>query len=101
MAFADWNFYIYATPEKQEVSRFDTLTQVYKSTGKKPNALKAPELIDEAVITWELFLYLPVLSMAEIQAYSQLTGERISPWQVEALLKMNKLRNHDYSKGRR
>ena len=100
MSFADWSFYIHATPKDQKVSRLDTLTQVEKTLGRKPDALKSPELIDESVPTWNLFLKLPVINLSEIKFYSELTGENIQPWQVEALLNMNKLKNKDYSRGR-
>ena len=92
--------YIRSVPQGQKVSRYDTLYQVYKSTGKKPNSLIAPELHEDAIFTWNLFVNLPVLTMSEIYSYCCLTGELIQPWQVDALLEMNKLKNKDYSKGR-
>ena len=100
LSFARWNFYIHAKPDGQNVSRFDTLTQVYKSTGRKPKALVSPELDDLAIDTWNIFLSLDIVSLTEIDAYSRLTGEIVEPWQVQAIINIGRLRNKDYSKGK-
>ena len=56
--------------------------------------------MEDAYSTWDLFLKLPEFSMSELDAYCRLTSENIAPWQVDALIEMNKLRRKDYSKGR-
>lgn len=68
-----------------------------RSRGIDPGAdLDLPELIPEALPTWEAFWMLHTrrapgvpLSFSEIEAYTRITGEPLDPWQVRAICKLD------------
>lgn len=78
-------------PKGSEVSRYDTLKQVEKSTGKTPaGLLDVPELQPEHAQAWELFNKLGQHSYQEIDAYCRLTGNFLSAWEVDAIMTLTK-----------
>lgn len=85
--------YIHAAPDKSTISRYETLKQVEKSTGKTPRELETgpslPELMTEA---WEAYLALSSYTYQEIESYIRLTGHELAPWEVQAIMKLAKFR---------
>lgn len=85
--------YIHAYPEGSKVSRYDSLKQVEKSTGKTPpDLLNAPPLSPELEPTWDAYVSLPKHTYQEIQSYISLTGAILFPWEVRAIVKLAKYR---------
>jgi len=77
-------------PKGSEVSRYDTLKQVEKSLGRKPEALQnAPELRSEHRNAWDVFNRLGECSYQEIDAYVRITGDELSGWEIEAIMRLN------------
>lgn len=100
IAFAEHNFSLSKT-DKNGVSRRDHLEQVAKATGKDVGLL-GPALPDVAMHLWHLFLDLHrgrdygangpnPLSYQLILAWSELTGIRLSPWEVDVVKVLDSL----------
>lgn len=84
---------MHSRPEGSSISRYDTLKQVEKSTGRTPpDLLAAPELRGEHSYAWETFCSLKMHTYAEIEAYGRLTGVTLSPWEVDAVMVLARLR---------
>jgi hypothetical protein len=78
-------------PKGSEISRYETLKQVEKSTGKTPKELiNAPKLRSEAQAIWILFCELTQASYTELASYVTMTGISLSPWEVEAIMKLTR-----------
>ena len=91
--------YIHSKPKGSEISRYATYKQVEKSTGKTPkDLLNAPTLREELVDLWKLFCELPEYTYSELEAYGRLTGITLSPWEVDAIIKLNKYRGEELNK---
>lgn len=85
-----------AKPKGSEVSRYDSLKQVEKSLGRTPKELQnAPELRVEHSNAWRVFNSLGEHSYQEIDAYSRLTGDNLSGWEVEAIMTLTKYRGQE------
>ena len=75
-------------PDKHGVSKREHLEQIAESTGKEPKELEMPpfpELYDEL---WDLFWEIRIgepLTYQELSAYQQLSGETLTPWEIEQL----------------
>lgn len=86
-------FYIHAKPEGSTVSRYDSLLQVQKTTGKTPQELQeAPPFGIELQETWDAFNSLSEFSYTEILNFISLTGRDLEPWEVKAIVKLAKYR---------
>lgn len=74
-----------------KISRLEALKQVEKTLKRTPDALKdAPKPPPELVDLWGFFVALKnssdgPISYTEIQAYAELTGNDLAPWEVEAI----------------
>ena len=80
-----------SAPKGSEISRYDILQQVEKTTGETPkDLLETPELRPEHAHAWELFNKLGEYSFQEIDAYSRLTGDHVKPWESEAIMVLSK-----------
>ena len=91
MTFGRWCFYINACPEGSTVSRYDTLKQVEKSTGKKPkDLLNVPELSIHHENSLAAFNALTVHSWQELQAYMGVTGNMLEWWEVQSVMGLAK-----------
>ena len=86
-------FYIHGRAEGSTVSRYESLQQVQKTTGKVPQELKeAPPLRLELQDTWDAFNSLTEFSYTEISNFINLTGRDLEPWEVKAIVKLAKYR---------
>lgn len=85
--------YIHAKPASSSVSRYDTLKQVEKSTGKTPKELEAaPALSGEHSDAWQAYTSLTEYTYGEIDSYIRLTGHQLSGWEVKAIMGLAKYR---------
>lgn len=85
--------YIHAYPEGSKVSRYDTLIQVKKTTGKSPKELQeAPNLGLEAEHAWNVYTSLSEHTFTELQNYMNFTGDELLPWESKAIVKLAKYR---------
>lgn len=85
--------WIHASPEKSTVSRYESLKQVEKSTGRTPKELESgPELPPLMVDAWQAYITLSSYTYQEIESYIRLTGHELGPWEVEAIMKLAKYR---------
>lgn len=79
--------YIHDRPENSSISRYETLKQVEKSTGKKPKELEAvPILREEHGGVWQAYTSLSEYTYGEIESYIRLTGHELDCWEVEAIM---------------
>lgn len=86
-------FYIHSKPEGSTVSRYESLEQVRRTTGKTPSELQeAPPLSVELEDTWDAFNSLSEFSYTEISNFIALTGRDLEPWEVKAIVKLAKYR---------
>ena len=75
-------------PGKDGVSRRQHLEQVFESTGKIPKDLEEPEIPERFDRVWDLFWEMrngESITYQELDAYQRLTGESVSPWEVEQI----------------
>lgn len=83
--------YIHSRPEGSTVSRYETLKQVEKSTGKTPtDLLDCPELSSDCFGAWSAFNSLVEYNYREIESYCNLTGNELACWEVEAIMTLAK-----------
>jgi len=96
MKFAEWTFFIHSCEEGQKVSRLDNLKQVAKTHKKlglpPPKGMFGPEMPKEAGNAWDTFTNMSSVNYTEIQAMISLTGNTLEPWEVEAIMGLDKLR---------
>ncbi|MGI9277483.1 MAG: phage tail assembly chaperone [Endozoicomonas sp.] len=82
-------------PEGATVTRRQSLQQVWKSTGRQPEALAdQPPLPEELAYLWEWFLELrtsEALTFTEIHYWTQLTQKRIRGWEVDVLRSIDRI----------
>ncbi len=91
MTFGRWCFYISASPEGSSVSRYDTLKQVEKSTGKTPkDLLNTPELSVYHENTLEVYNALTTHTWQELKAYMDVTGNQLEWWEAESVMALAK-----------
>jgi hypothetical protein len=84
---------MHGKPEGSTISRYDSLKQVEKTTGKTPpDLLGGPKFKQEFEYAWQMFCTMPKHSYTEIEAYSRLTGVKLSPWEVEAVMVLSRQR---------
>lgn len=82
---------MHSRPNGSEVSRYDTLKQVEKTTGKTPPELQnAPTLRFEHEYVWTAYTSLSQFTYQEINAYSQTTGILLQGWEVNAIITLSK-----------
>lgn len=98
MEFAKWFFWIHSCEEGQKVSRYKNLKQVEKTCVKMglpaPEALRnAPVLDDACVNAWETFGKLTAVTFVEIKAMIDVTGNELEPWEIDAIIGLNRLRS--------
>jgi hypothetical protein len=83
--------YIHGRPEGSDISRYESLKQVEKTTGKTPpELLSTPTLSEELTACWDAYVKLETHSYTEIDAYIRLTGLELEPWEVEAIMALSK-----------
>ena len=91
--YGRWFLWIHGRPEGSSISRYDTLKQVEKSTGRTPqDLLNGPSIGSEHHYAWEAFCVLKDHTYSEIEAYSRLTGVKLSPWEVDAVIALSRHR---------
>lgn len=84
---------MHSKPADSTISRYETLKQVEKTTGKTPpDLLNAPALRDEHKYAWEAFVTMREHTYTEIEAYSRLTGVMLCPWEIEAVMALSRQR---------
>ena len=77
---------MHSKPPESTISRYDTLKQVEKTTGRTPpDLLNGPKLRDEHKYAWDAFVTMREHTCNEIEAYSRLTGVKLCPWEVRLL----------------
>ncbi len=85
--------YMSASPEGSSVSRYETLKQVEKTTGKRPAELdQEPTLSDAHNDVFEAYISLAEYTYSEIDSYIRLTGNELASWEVEAIMKLARYR---------
>lgn len=85
--------YMHSRPEGSSVSRYDTLKQVEKSTGRTPKELQnAPKLSQDHDSVWQAYTSLSEYTYSEIESYVRLTGHELDCWEVEAIMALAKYR---------
>ena len=85
--------WIYSHPEGSDISRYETLKQVEKTTGVTPPDLrKAPKLSEDHADAWRAYTSMKDHSYAELQAYEHLTGVKLDPWEVSAIMSLSRYR---------
>lgn len=108
--YAEWDFKL-AIPDKDGVPEREHLRQVERQTGRVPLPLISPEFPLEIQYLWSLFLELsgtrsqghsgPLpISYQEILAWRELTGNEISPWEIEVIKRIDKIYVKVVSNGR-
>jgi|TARA_R100000479_G_C6300348_1_gene169987 hypothetical protein len=84
---------MHSKPPESTISRYDTLKQVEKTTGRTPpDLLNGPKLRDEHKYAWDAFVTMREHTYSEIEAYSRLTGVTLCPWEVEAIMALSRQR---------
>jgi len=72
------------------------LKQVEKSTGKTPpDLVNAPTLSDCHNDVWKAYTNLSVFTYQEIDAYIRLTGLLLTPWEIEAIMRLSQYRESE------
>jgi len=85
--------WIHSAPEGSDVSRYDSLKQVEKTTGKTPpDLVNAPTISADHDDAWNAYTSLQTFTYAEIEAYERLTGVKLDTWEVNAIMKLSKYR---------
>lgn len=84
--FATWFFWIHSCPNNDSISRFDSLSQVKKSTGIDPPGLACPDLDQNLFFAWDAFQNIGYdLNWQTLKAYIDITGESLSRLEVSAI----------------
>lgn len=85
--------WIHSIPDGSDISRFETLKQVEKTTGvTPPDLLSAPKLSVDHDDAWKAYTSMREHSFQEISAYMTLTGVKLDAWEVEAIMSLSKHR---------
>ena len=58
-----------------------------------PQLASKPEFDDACFNAWDTFTKLSVITYSEIKAMIDLTGNTLEPWEVEAIMGLERLRN--------
>lgn len=86
---------MHSRPEKSSITRMENAQQVAKQLGRDPVELQlAPELPKECMYLWDIFTKLAGVSYQEIQAYCNVTGERLYKWETDALIGLDRARQN-------
>jgi len=84
---------MHSAPEGSSISRYDTLKQVEKSTGRTPPELRsAPSLSNLHQYAWEAYTSLKEYTYTELDSYMRLSGYELDCWEVEAVMTLAKYR---------
>ena len=95
MEFARWFFYIHESEEGSKVTRYDSLTQVAKQTGREPEELQlAPSFPAACRHLWDVFMRLDTVSYQEINAYALATYDQLEPWEINSIIALDKVRSN-------
>lgn len=93
MSYGRWCFWIHASPEGSKISRYETLKQVEKSTGKMPKDLQnAPTFPEEACYAWKAYTSLSKHTWTELASYIDITKIALEVWECEAVMELAKYR---------
>ncbi|WP_442478221.1 phage tail assembly chaperone [Vibrio aerogenes] len=88
-------------PPGSRVTQRQTLIQVWKTTGKKPERLaEHPELPDALTYLWEWFQELhsgEALSFSEIHSWARMTHRNLRGWEVDVLRSLDRIHRSTYS----
>lgn len=76
-------------------SKMEHLRAVWKQTGVKPTELELPEVPREMLYLWKWLcdLIYP-MSFSELKAWGELTGRKLSRWEVEVLIRLDTVRSN-------
>jgi hypothetical protein len=84
---------MHSAPEGSSISRYETLKQVEKSTGRTPpELLNTPSLSRDFEHAWEAYTSLREYTYTELDSYVRLTGCELDCWEVEAVMTLAKYR---------
>lgn len=98
MAFVRHQYWLAGSDKGSKVCRRDMLSQVEKTLGRKPTELlNAPRLPEELDYLWGIYLDLAgaTISYTELQAYQDLTGFALAPFEVSIIMTASKEARHD------
>lgn len=101
--FGRWQFWAAGYDKGSTVSRISNLRQVAKSLGRNPKELDGePELREELVYLWDLFVSLKnassgAISYNEINSYMSIYG-RLSTFEVDIIRNLDILHAQEGSK---
>ena len=104
MAYGRWHFHAHGYEPNSQVSRIHHWQQVEKSLGRAPQELKdKPSFPDHLGYLWEHYVTLKnasegAVSFEQIQAFCQLTGEHLLPWEVEAIRALDTAHSQEQAK---
>ena len=85
--------WIHAHPDGSDISRYETLKQVERTTGvTPPDLVSAPKLTADHDDAWKAYTSMREHSYTEISAYERLTGVKLDTWEVEAIMSLSKYR---------
>lgn len=104
MTYARWHFHAYGHEPGSKVSRIKHWQQVEKSLGRTPQELKdKPAFPDHLDYLWEQYVALKnasegAVSFEQIHAFCNLTGERLAPWEVEAIRSLDNAHAQEQAK---
>ena len=86
---------MHSRPEKSKVTRYETAKQVQKQIGREPAELQlAPDLPSACSHLWGAYTRLSSSSYQEIKAYCDLTGDTLEPWEIDAIIGLDKIRQN-------
>ena len=84
---------MHSAPEGSSISRYETLKQVEKSTGRTPPELRnVPSLSNLHQYAWEAYTSLKEYTYTELDSYTRLSGYELDCWEVEAVMTLAKYR---------
>lgn len=101
MSYAEWVFEL-STTDQSGITKRAHLEQVYKSTKKMPDDLKPREIPQPLLYIWQTFVSISAcrqsgfsgplaISYTEIKSWSELTGNDLTPLDVDILRKLDAL----------
>jgi len=96
VSFAAHQIWLAGYDKGSKVTRLEALQQIEKTIGRKPKALEnAPEIPRNSRYLWNTFLSLHnscggQIGYNDLMAYSQMTGETITPVEVDIIMRMSR-----------
>lgn len=104
MNYARWHFHAHDIEPGSKVSRIHHWRQVEKSLGRPPEELRnQPEFPAHTAYLWSHYVSLKnasggVIGFEQIRAYTELTGETLAPWEVEAVRALDDTHSQEQAK---